>query len=113
MSVGKDMARILTGFQQQIVILMNRSTILEGIVDEQDTTLAACRNLLLTVGVTQEQFEVERARIATDKAAHEAKLRKEAEDRMAVPLPDLTNARLDAAGYPEHSFVFGGDKGST
>lgn len=110
MSAAKDMVRVLEGLQQQIVVLMNRSTVLEQIVDEQDTTLATCRNLLLTVGVSQEQFEAERQHIAQEKDRHEEKLRKEAEDRMAVPLPDLTSARMDAAGYPQGTFIFGGDQ---
>jgi len=110
MSAAENMVRVLEGLQKQIVVLMNRSTVLEQIVDEQDTTLAACRNLLLTVGVTQEQFEAERFDIVRLKEMHEAEQRARAEEKMAIPLPDLISPRDSGTTYPPGTFIFGGDK---
>ena len=109
MSVAENMVQVLQGLQGQIIVLMNRSTVLEQIVDEQDTTLAACRNLLLISGVSQESFEAERARIAEDKAAHEEAARARAEEALAAPLPDLITPRASGMEYPPGTFIFGGD----
>ena len=102
MSAAENMVRVLEGLQKQIVVLMNRSTVLEQIVDEL--------NLLLTVGVTQKQFEAERQRIADDKLAHEERARAEYEAKLATPLPDLISPRESGTTYPPGTFIFGGDK---